>query len=334
MRVSLGTLVGVLVGGLAGLSATATSVYGQSAGEGLPAAVGPAGPVFPVDGEPATLSRLPPVEPLAQPPGGASLPGPQLLEAGPLDAAVAPDAVPEAGAAAEPDDAAEPLPGEAELPRPKLWEGNFQLGLDGTEGSSQTFNLRFASELKRETERNVAKFKVDYRKATNQSEETAHRLFIDWKDQLLFVASPWTCHVHGTVDYDEFELFDVRVTADVGLGYHFIKTPLTTVAGRAGGGFSHEVGGPDRQVVPEAAFGADFEQKLGKRHKLKASVDYAPDVTDFSDFRVNSEASWEALLDERMNLSLKLRALDRYDNTPRGPNPNQLDYSAMLMWSF
>ncbi|HUT14122.1 MAG TPA: hypothetical protein VMY42_26775 [Thermoguttaceae bacterium] len=40
------------------------------------------------------------------------------------------------------------------------------------------------------------------------------------------------------------------------------------------------------------------------------------------------------LIDQQMNLSLKLGVLDRYDSTPNGVKPNDLDYTAVLLWKF
>ena len=59
-----------------------------------------------------------------------------------------------------------------------------------------------------------------------------------------------------------------------------------------------------------------------------------PDVTDFLDYRLKSKASWEVLLDEETNLSLKVSLLDRYDSTPNGKKANDLDYTLTLLWSF
>ena len=68
--------------------------------------------------------------------------------------------------------------------------------------------------------------------------------------------------------------------------------------------------------------------------KLTASADYFPDVTQFTDFRLNSQANWQVLLDEALNVSLKFGVLDRYDSTSGDAEPNDLDYSATVLWSF
>jgi len=222
----------------------------------------------------------------------------------------------------------------APAPPPRIWSGSLELGLDGTEGHSDTFNFRFGADAERKTDSHELTFDLDYRRQTDRSQETANRGLLDWRWERLFENSPWTCFTHGTVEHDEFQAFDLRVASDVGVGYQFIDSEATTLAGRFGGGFSHEIGGPDDSYVPEAVFGLDFERRCGDRHKIGLTIDYAPDVTDFAAYRLKTKAFWEALIDEEMNLSLKLSVLDRYDSTPHNAVPNDVDYSIVLLWKF
>jgi len=217
-----------------------------------------------------------------------------------------------------------------------LWEGSLEFGLDGTEGNSQTLNYRVGLDLTRESESWEIDLDLDYNRKTNQSETTTNRAFLDWRLERLFHESPWTWFVHGTVEHDEFDPYDLRVTTDTGLGYKLIRTEATKLTGRVGGGFAREFGLPDEEEywVPEATFGMQFQHQFSKRHKVKLQVEYMPDVTAFSEYRINTEGSWEALIDEEMNLSLKLAILDRYDSTPSGGKRNDLDYSATLLWQF
>ena len=219
-------------------------------------------------------------------------------------------------------------------PPPASWEGSLELGLNGSEGNSQTFNFRFGVEATRKTEFHILNLDLDYHQNTNDSVETANRTFLDWRYERLFGESPWTWFAHGTVDYDEFKPFDVRVSIDTGLGYQFVDTETTSLLGRSGGGWSREVGGPNDEYVPEALFGADFKHQLSKRQKFTVTVDYTPDVTDFRDYRLKTKLAWDVLLDEEMNLSLKLSVLDRYDSTPNGVKPNDIDYAITLLWKF
>ncbi len=228
------------------------------------------------------------------------------------------------------DLAAEPEP----EPKVKLWEGSFELGLDGAEGNTQALNFRLGFDAKRKTDRHVLTLDLDYRKKTNRAVETENQALFDWRWERLFEDSRWASFLHGTVDYDEFQAFDVRITMNFGLGYQLIKSENTSFAGRVGAGSSREIGGPENHFPPEAFFGLDFEHRLSERQKLTASAKYAPDTTDMRDFRLNSRAGWEVLIDKKMDLSLKLSVLDRYDSTPHGVRPNDLDYSAVLLWKF
>jgi len=258
----------------------------------------------------------------------------------PLEAALAEPQQP-----ASPDNASPVAPAPALVPAEtipettadapiKLWEGSFELGLSGTEGNSQTLNLRFGAKVKRKTELSILTADLDYHRDSADSITTANRTFLDWRFERLLGESPWTWFVHGTVDYDEFKEYDLRVSVDTGLGYRFVKNDTTSLTGRLGGGVTDEIGGPDPRFIPEAVFGIEGERKISKRQKLSLSVDYMPDVTDFQDYRLNTKAAWEVLLDEAMHLSMKLGVLDRYDSASGASKPNDLDYSAMLMWSF
>jgi hypothetical protein len=98
---------------------------------------------------------------------------------------------------------------------------------------------------------------------------------------------------------------------------------------------SHEFRGPDREWVPEIATGLQLDHKLSERQKLYVQIDYFPDVRDFNEYRINTQASWEIVLDAVNNLSLKLSAISRYDTSPDdGQGPDDLDYAATLLWSF
>jgi len=220
-------------------------------------------------------------------------------------------------------------------PKPKkIWSGSFELGLDGTEGNSQTFNFRTGFDAKRKTDRNVFAVDLDYIQETNRGEETANRSFLDWKYERLLCDSPWTAVAHGTVEHDEFQTYDVRSTVDLALGYRLVDTDDVTLSVRSGVGTAYESGGPDQGWVPEAVFGAEYEYKLTDRTKFTAKTEYTPEMTAWEDYHLKTQASLEALLDAEMNLSLKLSVRNRYDSTPNGAKPNDLDYSVVLLWGF
>lgn len=217
----------------------------------------------------------------------------------------------------------------------KLWDGNFDLGLDGSEGNSETFNFRFGFHAKRKTPCNILTLGVDYNKSTADTVPKADRLFSEGRFEWLIGDTRWSWFVHETIEYDEFQSFDVRDTSDAGLGYRLIHSETTTLIGRTGFGFSHEYGGPDNgQYTPEVVFGLQLEWQISKRQKLLAMVEYAPDLCDFLRYRIRTQAAFEVLLDEDRNLSLRLGVLELYNSQPNGARSNDLDYAMTLMWKF
>jgi putative salt-induced outer membrane protein YdiY len=285
--------------------------------------------------------RLPPVgtpSPFAQPPAEI-IPTPPVLVLPPADAVGGP----------EPPAKAPVVNGPASLsgvfssgermevkPAPeKLWDGSFNLGLDGSEGNTEAFNFRFAFNATRKTEFSVLTSNLDYKKQTAQTQTTADRLYYDGRCERLFAPSRWSVFFHETIEYDTSQPFDVRDTSDIGLGYRLIKTDSTTFIGRFGGGFSHEYGGPENgQYIPEAVFGLQLDCQISKRQKFLGAVEYAPEVDNFLHYRIRTQAAWELLLDQERNLGLRLGILERYNSMPNGARPNDLDYAMMLMWKF
>src|SRR4029453_14291644 len=214
------------------------------------------------------------------------------------------------------------------------WEGNVELGLSGTEGNSQTFNVRFGMTAKHKTPTFVQTLQITSIQKSADGVTTANTALADGRLEWPMPESRWNYSIHGLWEYDEFKAFQDRISADTGPGYEFIQTDATTLIGRSGVSVSHEIGGPENAWNPELLFGGELKHKLNPTHSLSAKVEYYPTIIDFTDFRLNSWASWEISLAAAWGLSLKLSIIDRYDSTPEGARPNDLDYSTVVFWTF
>jgi hypothetical protein len=276
--------------------------------------------------------RLPPVEAPAEPPALA-VPPAEMLPASPNDIPPAANAPFSLSGILSNGSRLESAP-TADEPK-KLWDGGFDLGVDGAEGNSETFNLHAGFHTNRKTLSTVLTVNLDYNKSTANNENTANRAFFDGRFERLIGDSRWSWFVHETIEYDEFQSFNVRDTSDAGLGYRLIKDDKGTLIGRFGSGFSHDYGGPeDGRYIPEAVFGLQVERQISRRQKFYGVVEHAPDLTGFSRFRMRLQAAWELLLDEEKNLSLRTGVLDLYDSAPNGAKPNDVDYALTLLWKF
>ena len=214
------------------------------------------------------------------------------------------------------------------------WEGSVELGLSGTEGNSETFNVRFGLTAKHQTETFVQTLQVTSIQKSAAGITTANTALIDGRLEWPMPQSRWNYFVHGLWEYDEFKAFQYRVSGDTGLGYEVIQTPATTLVGRGGVSVSHEVGGPEDAWNPELLLGGELKHRFNPTHSISGKAEYYPNVTDWDDFRLNSQASWEIALSQAWGLSLKLSVIDRYDSSPEGARPNDLDYSTLLLWTF
>lgn len=218
---------------------------------------------------------------------------------------------------------------------PKIWEGSVNLGVDGSEGNTETMNIRLGCSGSRKTDFSVLTATLDYKRQTTATIPTADRLYFDGRCEWLVKDSRWSLFVHETFEYDQYQPFNCRDTSDAGFGFRFLKNDTTTLVGRLGGGFSHEYKGEnDRIYIPEAVFGLQFEHQINKRQKLVGIVEYAPDVGDFLRYRIRTQAAWDLLLDTERNLSLRVGVIERYNSLPGDARPNDLDYALMLMWKF
>ncbi|QDU96768.1 DUF481 domain-containing protein [Lignipirellula cremea] len=214
------------------------------------------------------------------------------------------------------------------------WEGSFQLGLDGTEGNTQTFNLQTGFKAKYDDATQTDTFEITHVDKSRDGVQTALNTLIDGRMEWKMPKSPFTVYGHTFIEIDAFKDFDERVSADAGLGYRFLELPDHKLTARLGLSASREIGGPNNAVTPEMIAGAEWSYKPNKRQKFSAKVDYFPAIENFSDFRMNTRAEWETVLSQEWGLSMKLSMIDRYDSTPGTSKPNDINYAALMMLGF
>lgn len=215
------------------------------------------------------------------------------------------------------------------------WKGGVELGLNGSTGNTDNTNLRAGVKGERKTDLMVTTASMLYTWAQEDNENTKNRFEAGARnDWILAKDSPWRYYLAGTYEYDQFQDWNQRVTATNGIGYAFIQNEKTLLLGRAGVGAYKEFGGSDNRIHPEGNLGLDLEYKISERQKLTFSADYYPDFLEITNYRATAKGAWELLIDEASNLSLKVGFEDRYDPTPNGNKRNDLDYFAMVVWSF
>ncbi len=229
-----------------------------------------------------------------------------------------------------------PPPPPPSLPEPDFWHGwtgNVELGVNGSSGNTESFNLRAGLGLERKTKKMETKLTASYTYETSEGDNTTNQARLDVRNDWLTM-SRWRYFAQGFVEYDEFQDWDLRVGAFGGVGYEFINNDRTLLLGRAGIGFSREIGGADNTIRPEGLLGLDFNHQISDTTKWTSSIDLYPDLSDIGAYRFTAKAGIETLLDATNNMYLKLGVEDRYDSTPNGAHRNDLDYFALIGWKF
>lgn len=215
------------------------------------------------------------------------------------------------------------------------WEGNVEVGLNGSSGNTDRVNFRAAIGGKRSTESIETSASLMYLYAQESSDDTENRFRATARnDWLMGEDSPWRYFIEGEFETDEFQDWDSRLSGFGGIGYEFIDNDDTFFLGRIGAGASRQFGSDDEDVKPELVIGLDFEHQLTERQKLTASTDLFPDLDETGEFRWNSQAAWQVLVDPETNMSLKIGIENRYDSNPGDAKENDIYYFLALVWAF
>ena len=242
----------------------------------------------------------------------------------------------EAALAAQESEAAAEAPAEDPAPEPEpevKWSGSFELGFNGSQGSTETENLRVGAFASRETDGSVLNLGLVYTWKREDSENTENRLVASAFHEWLFEDSKWTVFAETDYTYDEFEEWDGRWRGALGVGYRFIENEDTTLTGRIGAGGFYEFGGDDEGFVPEAQFGLDFEHDVTDNQKLTADFTYFLDLEDANEFRTVSNAGYQIAMADDLSLSLKFGVQHRYDSKAE-EDESDWDYFALVVYSF
>lgn len=252
------------------------------------------------------------------------------------------------GETPSPEDA--PVPGNDSIPLPRTarsfrpqpwswfpwegWENSAELGLNGATGNTESLTLQTGARFKRKTDLNLFDLRLLQNRTHSAGVTSQNNVLLYGDFERSLGGSSWNWFVKQGLEYDELRAFDARYFINSGLGYNWIDADGLLLSTRMGAGASREFGGPDDRWTPEALFGAAYEHQINARNRFVAKVDYYPALDDFSNFRTISDLSWEHMVSESPNLSLKLGALHRHDSQPEGAVPNDLNYSALLLYKF
>jgi hypothetical protein len=223
-------------------------------------------------------------------------------------------------------------------PPPRRWRGGVELGVNGSDGNSDVFSLRFGANADRKVDLNAFHIDFLYTLARQDGLTKQNQALLNARNELLFPNSPWSVFAATQVEYDEFRAYDLRAGAYAGFSYRWLKTDTTSFKTRLGAGavreFDTRAGGPPDRWVPEAVIGGDFNHRFTDRQSFVSGLDVFPNLSQVGQFRVRARAGYEIVIDPEHGMVLRLGVQDRYDSNPGPARRNDLNYFATLLFRF
>lgn len=243
-----------------------------------------------------------------------------------------------AAAPQAPEDVQAPQPAaETETPdlllEPLLpgWERQFDLGISGSEGNSQSRNIHGALTAKAES----PEYRWDVQMAYDAAEEDGNRsreqFFAQANRDWLEPGSPHFYFAQGRFDWDDFQGWDYRVNTAGGYGYEFIDRPGWALRGKAGLGVSREFGGDEDELSPEGLLGLESFWKLSEHHSIEFVTTLFPQLNEMGEYRSLTSLSWVNKLNATMRLKVGLT--NEYDSdVGEDVKHNDFAYTTALSW--
>ncbi len=191
-------------------------------------------------------------------------------------------------------------------PTPVPWKVSLELGFTGTQGNTETTDIRLALLAGRETTEARIALDTSYLYGETSGDRRLNRFTAGGRHDWLFPESRWFIFAQARYDYDEFQSWEQRVTGGAGVGYEFVKNDTVRLMGRAGLGAVWEIGSEDDGIEPEAILGLDFGWQITSRQRLGATTTFYPNLGDLGEFRIVSSADWTIQLDQASGIDLKL----------------------------
>jgi putative salt-induced outer membrane protein YdiY len=217
------------------------------------------------------------------------------------------------------------------------WNGNVAFGLALARGNANTFLMNASALVQRDWEQNELKFGADGAYGLNdwgqsnqtQSANSIHG-FGDYK-RLITERLYGDLNVDGS--HDDLAALRYRLIVGPAIGYYFIKSDETKVNGEIGPSFIYEKLGSNTLSYVTMRVTERAEHAFGKGAKIWEQVDYLPQVDDFNNYLLNSEAGAEAAFNTR--LSLRVVAKDQFNSRPAaGRKENDITLVTSLVYKY
>jgi len=213
------------------------------------------------------------------------------------------------------------------------WSGSIEFGLNGSQGNVDILKVRSGLDITYDDPSNYFNFNAVY-VVTRYQDQTIEQKAIATARNEVYLDNVWAWYAQGALEYDEFLSVDFLLGAHNGLSFTAYNANNTRLKLRGGIGTAWQYGGLIDEWIPEAQFGGDLDYALTARTKISLAADYYPEMRNFARYRIRGRAALEVLLDQELNLLMRVGVLDRYNEPRFGRKANDLDYFLTIVFGF
>lgn len=220
-----------------------------------------------------------------------------------------------------------------EATKPKSpWSGSVRFGLTYSDASDVSLNLNLGLTLQKKTDLESFLLTASYFYARNSSGVTDNDV-IAVADQTWYFGtkeapSRWNVFAKGTYQWDEFELWEQRLSAYAGLGYALIRDKDLTVGSRFGAGGTLETGG-NRSFDPQFLFEINANWTINEMQSFIGALSFAPEMTNFTNFLLTTSFTYQIKFGTDTPWAFNFSVLDIYDSEP-GPDGTTNDLKVVI----
>ena len=213
------------------------------------------------------------------------------------------------------------------------WSGGIEFGLNGSQGQVDIFKVRSGLDIKYDDPSDYFVFNAAY-VLTRYQDGTIEQKGLAIARNEVYFDHAWAWYAQGALEYDEFLTVDFLLGAHNGLSFTAYNANNTRLKLRGGIGTAWQYGWPIDEWIPEAQFGGDLDYALTARTKISLAADYYPELRNFARYRIRGRVSLDVLLDQELNLLMRVGVLDRYNEPRFGRKANDLDYFLTIVFGF
>ena len=214
------------------------------------------------------------------------------------------------------------------------WTGSVNLGLNYSDSATTTSNIYGKFQISRATDKENFDFAANYFYGYSDGVVTENQIYARAEQNWLIDNSPWSIFAQGVYQWDDFEIWEQRVSPYAGFGYAALSNDEFKLTLKIGAGGTWETAGDNdfrTQLLLEAA--ADWT--IDATQSLTALFSIAPDFKDFSSYLLTVSANYKIKMGTDTPLSLNVSVRDIYDSNPTpGGTENDLKFIVSLGYDF